>query len=53
MMWKFLRKGATVIPGAASIPESRIMTLSVPIFRAGIMIGDMGNINIIVSFSLN
>ena len=24
MMWKFLRGGATVIPGATFIPESRV-----------------------------
>ena len=26
-MWKFLREGATVIPGATFIPESRVQTL--------------------------
>ena len=25
MMWKFLRGGATVIPGATFIPESRVI----------------------------
>ena len=25
-MWKFLRGGATVIPGATFIPESRVLT---------------------------
>ena len=27
MMWKFLRGGATVIPGATFIPESRVSAL--------------------------
>ena len=28
MMWKFLREGATVIPGATFIPESRVLILT-------------------------
>ena len=27
MMWKFLRGGATVIPGASFIPESRVTAI--------------------------
>ena len=28
-MWKFLRGGATFIPGATSIPESRVNSLKI------------------------
>ena len=30
MMWKFIKGGATVIPGATSIPESRVHSLLEP-----------------------
>ena len=47
MMWKFLRGGATVIPGATFIPESRVacILLNFCIQKSFVFSGDDGAIS--------